>query len=96
MNSVFFAHPKTGERFGFHNEILTKVASISIAFETTIVGMTSLTLLCNFERDGASNSLRFFERREAGMTEPRGKCSFNFGLDCKSKQMLSNNISHIG
>ena len=35
------------------------------------------------KRDGASNSLRFFERRKAGMTEPRGKSSFNFGLECK-------------
>ena len=35
------------------------------------------------KRDGASNSLRFFERRKAGMTEPRGKSSFNFGFDCK-------------
>ena len=42
MNMVFFARPKTGKRFGFHNEILTKVASISFAFETTIVVMTSL------------------------------------------------------
>ena len=49
MNIVVFARPKTGKRFGFHKEILTKVASISIAFETTIVVMTSLTLLCYFE-----------------------------------------------
>ena len=29
MNIVVFARPKTGKRFGFHKEILTKVASIS-------------------------------------------------------------------
>ena len=49
MNIVVFAHPKTGKQIGFHKEILTKVASISVAFETAIVVMTSLTLLCYFE-----------------------------------------------
>ena len=33
------------------------------------------------KRDGASSSLRFFDRRKAGMTEPRGKSSFNLGLE---------------
>ena len=35
------------------------------------------------KRDGASNSLRFFDRRKDGMIEPRGKSSFNLGLDCR-------------
>ena len=37
MNSIFFARPKTGKRFRFYKEILEKVASIPIAFKTTIV-----------------------------------------------------------
>ena len=36
-----------------------------------------------FKRDGASNSLKFFDRRKAGITKPQGKSSFNLGLDCK-------------
>ena len=33
MNGVFFACLKTGKWFGFHKEIPTKIASISIAFK---------------------------------------------------------------
>ena len=35
------------------------------------------------KRDGANNSLRFFDLRKDGMIEPGGKSSFNLGLDCK-------------
>ena len=38
------------------------------------------------KRDGASNSLRFFDRRKDGTIEPLGKSSFNLGLDCKIDQ----------
>ena len=41
MNNIFFARRKTGKRFRFYKEILTKVASIPIAFKTTIVVMTT-------------------------------------------------------
>ena len=40
-------------------------------------------MLTVLKRDGASNSLRFFDRRKDGMIEPRGKSSFNLGLDCR-------------
>ena len=46
---------------------------------------SSLTVL---KRDGANNSLRFFDRRKDGMIEPRGKSSFNLGLDCRMKKCL--------
>lgn len=39
--------------------------------------------LAVLKRDGANNSLRFFDRRKDGMIELRGKSSFNLGLDCK-------------
>ena len=35
------------------------------------------------KRDGANNSLRFFDRRKDGMIELRGKSSFNLGFDCR-------------
>ena len=42
MTSIFFARPKSGKRFRFYKEILTKVVFIPIAFKTTIVMM-----ICN-------------------------------------------------
>ena len=48
-HSIFFARPKTGEKFRFYKEFLTEVASFPIAFKTTIVVMINLILLCNFE-----------------------------------------------
>ena len=48
------------------------------------------------KRDGASNSLRFFDRRKDGMIEPLGKSSFNLGLDCKIDQCFSIMLPTLG
>ena len=83
MNSVFFAHLKTRKRFRFHKEILTKVASISIAFKQPLLWWSGHPSVEGIKRDGANNSLRFFDQQKAGMTEPREKSYFILGLDCK-------------
>ena len=49
MNGVFFFRRKTKERFRFHKEILTKIASISIAFKTTIVVVIRSSLCGGFQ-----------------------------------------------
>ena len=49
MNSEFFARLKTRKRFRFHREILTKVASVSMAFKTTIVVVIRSSLYGGFQ-----------------------------------------------
>ena len=49
MNDVFFSLLKTRKRFRFLQELLTKVASISIAFKTTIVVVIRSSLCGGFQ-----------------------------------------------
>ena len=49
MDSVFFAHLKTRKWFRFHKKIMAEVASIPIAFETTIFVVSWLSIFGGFE-----------------------------------------------
>ena len=91
VNSIFFARPKTGERFRFYKEILTEVASIPIAFKTIVV-MINLTLLCNFKtgwckqffKIGARNSLKLKELFPRGSVIP----AFRHSKNLKKKKLM--------
>ena len=69
MNGVFFACLKTSKRFRFHKAIISKVASISVAFKTSpLLRWYVRPFTAVFKRNGASSSLRIFDRRKAAMT----------------------------
>ena len=44
MNGIFFACLKTRKRFRFHKEIISKVASLFVAFKTAIVAVVRSSL----------------------------------------------------